>query len=89
MKLTLSFLTLACLALIAGCASNNKMAANETGPGHWVTLEPEVGSHVSRRVWVADGSTNAPSDSQVKVMNPDALRDIQRQGNVNSGRPGQ
>ena len=89
MKLPFSFLIVAGLALIAGCASDNQTAANETGPGHWMTLEPEVGSHVSRRVWVADGSTNAPSDSQVKVMSPDALRDMQRQGNVNSGRPGQ
>ncbi len=89
MKLLVSLSVAAVLAFLTGCASENKVASNEHSPGHWITLEPETGSHVSRRVWVADGSTNGLGNSQVKTLSPDAMRDMQSRGNVNTGRPGQ
>jgi len=54
-------------SLLAGCASNSSStaAANQTTQkkGHWITLAPETGSMIPRRVWIddsgqADGATS-------------------------------
>ena len=89
MKLIVSLSVAAVLAFVTGCASENKVVSKESAAGHWVTVEPELGSNIRRRVWVADGSTNEVGNSQVRTMSSDALRDLPSRGNVTSGRPGQ
>jgi hypothetical protein len=72
-----------------GCASNNSgsAAANPATQkkGHWVTLPPETGSWITRRVWVDDsGQTNAPPS--MNNVQTGSAADLQRM--QNTGRTG-
>jgi len=68
----------------AGCASQPatrtdappKPAAQ--GSGHWVSLPPETGSYVPRRVWVDDRSGVTNADSSVRTYSPSEFERIQR-----------
>lgn len=77
----LRLLGLTALALcLGGCA--NQTADTATRKGHYVILEPETGTLISRRVWVSDeGTTNgSPSMSNLQSGNADAMRVIQSRG---------
>ncbi len=77
--------------LLGGCASNHSGTAaadpSTQRKGHWVTLPPQTGTMISRRVWVDDtGQTNAsPSMNNVQTGSADAA---QRMQNINSGPKG-
>ena len=77
--------------LLDGCASNNSgsAAANSATQkkGHWVTLPPETGSWITRRVWVDDGGqTNAPPS--MNNVHTGSAADLQRmQGPGRTGLP--
>lgn len=73
----------------AGCASDKPGSAEAPASGgkkgHWVTLPPVTGSHLSRRVWVEDGQ-QAPDGSVPGSYSREALEDWQRKNSAN--RPG-
>jgi hypothetical protein len=81
--LTLCGLSVLCW-LTGGCASNNAgvAAADPTTQknGHWVTLPPQTGSMIPRKVWVDDnGESNAsPSMNNVENGSAAAVQKMQK-----------
>ena len=90
-----SIVCLCVLSLVAGmldgCATNGSAPAAAAPPtqkkGHWVTLPPETGSWITRRVWVDDGGqTNAPPS--MNNVHTGSAADLQRmQGPGRTGLP--
>ena len=77
-----SFLTFALgLTLVvwtSGCASSTQTASQPRGKGHWITVEPEVGSRLPKRVWVNDDGT-AEAAPGVGTLSPAAFERTQQQ----------
>lgn len=74
---------------VGGCASQKQAQTQPktqsqpgSGKGRYVTLPPETGSRMPRRVWVAeDGSVDKAS--QVERAGAGGLGDLQQKSNVN------
>ena len=69
------------LGLLASCASKPSSDA-ATDPaiqkkGHWVTLPPQTGSNIPRRVWVEDGTGPNGTPSMNNIQNGSAA-DMER-----------
>jgi hypothetical protein len=91
MKVGLAFLSGVLLlmgGLLAGCASNSSGPAAATpathAKGHWMTLPPQTGSLVPRRIWVDESGQANASPSMDNVRNGSAA-DVQRMQNNSSG----
>lgn len=92
-----SLLCLAVLSLVpgllAGCASSDAgTAATDAATqktGHWVTLPPETGTYIPRRVWVDDSgqTSELPSANNVQTGGAGALQRMQK-GTGSSRPPG-
>ena len=67
----------------AGCATQEAGSAPKRVKGHYVTLPPETGSRLPRKVWVADDGTVSDSGSAVQRSGANQLGDLQNKGNVN------
>ncbi len=74
--------------LLGGCASNSSSptAADATAQkkGHWVTLPPETGSYIPRRVWV-DDSGQANGSASVNNVQTGSAGAVQRMQNTSGG----
>jgi hypothetical protein len=73
----------AVLLLLAGCASQQtatKPDNKERTGGHWVQVDPKLGSNVPRRVWVKDdGTVEEEKGSQViELSGEDAKKAVRR-----------
>jgi|GEM_PF-2294314 len=84
--------TLACLILVplgvaaflgAGCATHEASSEPKRAKGHYVTLPPETGSRLPRKVWVADDGTVSDSGSAVQKSGANQLGDLQNKSSVN------
>ncbi|TAK91121.1 MAG: hypothetical protein EPO07_19975 [Verrucomicrobia bacterium] len=81
----LPLLTLASLTMLLwGCAS--QPADTAARKGHYVTLPPETGSIIGRRVWVDDNGTTNNVPSNVTTVSGAAMNDVQRKGAAKSTR---
>jgi len=82
------------LGLFAGCASTGSHSAAvepaSQKKGHWVTLPPVTGSHISQRVWVYDSghATNSPSANNVQTGSAGDLERMQRNSGGSSKNSG-
>jgi hypothetical protein len=76
--------------LLAGCATNSSGPATVDATqkkGHWITLPPETGSNIPRRVWVEDNGQTGGSPS-VNNVGSGSVQDLQKiQSNSRLGRP--
>ena len=88
MKTSLKLFSLAVFSipvLVSGCASEKTTTKLDSAKGHYITLPPETGSRVPRRVWVAeDGKVSDPA-SPVQKVSPSVLGELQRKGSANRG----
>ena len=71
--------------ILSGCAGKVPLAQSDSHKGHYITLPPETGSRLPRRVWVNDDGTYSDPGSNVQKVNPEVMGDLQRRGNVNRG----
>jgi hypothetical protein len=88
MKVTLKTLVLAAIpaALIfSGCAARTESLSQNARKGRYITLPPETGSRLPRRVWVSDDGTVSDPASSVQRVNPEVMGELQRRGNINRG----
>src|SRR5690348_10738246 len=90
-----SILRLGVLSLLSGllgsCASHGPGPANADPAtqkqGHWVTVPPETGSLIPRRVWVEDSSQTNATPSINNVQNGSAAGLPRMQNSPHSFRP--
>lgn len=71
--------------LFSGCAASTTVMKPDSRKGHYITLPPETGSRLPRRVWVSEDGTVSDPASSVQKVSPDVMGDLQRRGNVNRG----
>lgn len=77
-------------AFTSGCASDGSVSeakSNSTDPGkgRWVTLDPPIGSHIPRRVWVDASGIVSNANPGVETVSPEAFRRMQDIRNQTSG----
>ena len=74
------FLAVALAAAVAGCNTTTKtakpdMVRSEYGPDEYITVPPETGSHIPKKIKVKDAlSERGSTKSKVDDVDPDEFR---------------